>query len=133
MRKSFNFTPLILTLLLLLSAPGCQDASSPPERLAKQNPKALKNPPKVSSATSPLVVQPDSHEELRRIFALTPGNSDREKYVFWAVLALWTLGGVGKMTGLFTPDPELWKALSGIILLQAGRLWGRESERLRLE
>ncbi len=70
MRKSFNFTPLICALFLLLATSGCQDPAAP------QRPQVQKSQAKASPATSPLVIYPDSHDELRRIFALNNYDLD---------------------------------------------------------
>lgn len=62
-----------------------------------------------------------------RLFRITRENSDREKYAFWVVLGLFALGGIGLMTNTYQPDPVLWEALKGIVLVHGGRLWGKES------
>lgn len=73
---------------------------------------------------------PREWQAAKNVLSLTPGNSDKEKYVLWAGLSLWILGGFGKMTGMFAPDPILWHALNSIVLLHFGRVWGKESGRL---
>lgn len=68
---------------------------------------------------------------LKRTFLKSEGNSNRKKRVFQGVALLWGLGAVGLMTGLYAPDPELFKLFTAIVLGTGLRIWGEEAERLR--
>lgn len=70
---------------------------------------------------------------LARSLRLTTDNNDTEKYFLWVTLGLFALGGIGKVTGTYQPDPALWKFIMGVMAFLAGRVQGKESERLKGE
>lgn len=76
-------------------------------------------------------------EAAKRAFRLTAGNSDREKYVFFAILGLWVVGGAGILFGFVPLDTaaatKLWGFLTAAVTYFFGKISGKELERMEGE